>query len=201
MTLLDPSSSIGPPKQFHSWHLLAAFRLFCHSSSPIGRYRLGTELCLGRGSVRSLVRFLRDRGLIKTMDRQGHKISKDGRHHCNILNQTLIKFAEVVQSSYTIDIHNFGCQLRHLAHFVTDGVQQRDAAIQAGASGATTFIQHQNPDSIIMPKNHSIHKMDLKTVLSPFSLEAGDVLIIGSGTTKITAQLGTLAASITLLKK
>ncbi len=199
--LLNIDRRQGPPTEFHPWHLLAAFYTFCQSTTPIGRYHLGPELGLGGGSIRSLIRFLRKQGLIEPVQRQGHHLSKEGHHYCAILNRILVKIVELPESSYTIDLCNFGCHLQQCAQFVTDGVQQRDAAMHAGASGATTFIQDSDPDTLIMVKDHRVPKIQLKNTLECFNIKDGDVLIIGTGPTKISAKLGTFAAILTLLEK
>jgi predicted transcriptional regulator len=178
-----------------------AFHAFCQSTSPIGRYQLGTKLGLGNGSIRSLVRFLRNQELIEPVSRQGHQLSSTGRKYCEDFTQTLVKTEELPQSSYTIDNYNFGCHLRQLAHLVTDGVEQRDAAMQAGASGATTFIQDSDPDTVIMAKNHRIQKQEMPKVLAPFEITTNDVLIVGTSSNSISAQLGAFAAILTLFKK
>lgn len=199
--LLNTETRQGPPTQFHPWHLLIAFHTFCQSTSPIGRYQLGTNLGIGNGSIRSLIRFLRNQELIAPVSRQGHQLSSRGKQYCRDLTQTLVKTEELSPSSYTIDNHNFGCHLRRLAHLVTDGVEQRDAAMKAGASGATTFIQDSDPDTIIMAKDHRIQKNDLTIVLTPFEIGIDDVLIVGSSSNSLTAQLGAFAATLTLLNK
>ena len=198
--LLNPDGRQGPPTQFHSWHLLTAFYDFCQSHSPVGRYQLGSDLGLGGGSIRSLIRFLRERNLIEPIHRQGHQLSSEGQRYCNHLNEKLVKFEELPQSSYTIDIYNFGGHLRQLAHRITDGLSQRDAAIQAGASGATTFIQDSDPETLIMAKDHRISIHELTDILNLFRVEPNDVLIIGSGSTRIAAKLGAFAGILTLLE-
>jgi predicted transcriptional regulator len=199
--LLSPEARQGPPTQFHPWHLLSAFHTFCTSTSPIGRYKLGANLALGNGSIRSLIRFLRNQELIEPVSRQGHKLTPTGKQYCEDLTQTLVKTEELPQSSYTIDSCNFGCHLRQLAHLVTDGVEQRDAAMQAGASGATTFVQDIDLDTMIMAKDHRIQKQAMTNVLAPFEITTNDVLIVGSSYNSISAQLGAFAAILTLLKK
>lgn len=191
----------GPPTQFRSWHLLAAFYIYCKAERPIGRYQLGEELELGDGSIRSLVRFLRSRGLIEPRGRQGHQISEQGSQYCNELNEALIELVEVPASSFTVDTENIACHLRNRAQYLTDGLAQRDAAKQAGATGATTFYQGTNLDVITMPLDHDLAKTELKMILPSFNLQLGDVIIIGSAQTRIAAQLGALAAALTLLQK
>lgn len=181
--------------------MLAAFFIFCKTEHPIGRYQLGEELELGDGSIRSLVRFLRSRGLIEPRSRQGHQLSEEGRHYCNELSQVLIELAEVPASSFTVDNENIACHLRNQAQYLTDGLAQRDAAKQAGASGATTFYQGTNLDVLTMPLDHDLAKTELKMILPSFNLQLGDVIIIGSAQTRIAAQLGAFAAALTLLQK
>ncbi|MFX1318567.1 MAG: DUF4443 domain-containing protein [Promethearchaeota archaeon] len=199
--LLNTDARHGPPTQFHPWHILAAFYTFCQTTTPIGRYQLSSDLGLGGGSIRSLIRFLRSQGLIIPINRQGHQLSTKGKQHCEKLRETLIAFEELPESSYTIDVYNYGCHLHQLANYVTDGIEQRDAALQAGASGASTFIQDKDPAVLVMVKEHRIPKNELREVLEHFNIQVGDVLIIGSGSTRVAAQLGAFAATISLLKK
>ncbi len=201
LDLLDISQRLGPPTQFSSWHLLAAFLIFCEASKPLGRYQLGEELELGGGSIRSLVRFFRNRNLIEPHHRQGHMLTPQGKHQCLKLRHVLVKFTKIPQSSFTVDKFNFGCHLRQLARYVTDGVQQRDAALLAGATGATTFIQKADPQKLIMPISYEIAKQDIGMLIDPFDLQENDVLIVGSGPSHLAARLGALAATLTLLMK
>ncbi len=189
----------GPPTQFKSWHLLAAILLYWKAEPPIGRYQLGNELGLGGGSVRSLVKFLRKRDFIQPVRRRGHQLSSEGQKYINELSQVLIKIVKAPQSEFTVDQYNFGCHLRDRAHLVTDGVRQRDAALRAGASGATTLVQGPDPETLIMPVEHPVSRAEAISLLEPYSLREKDVLLIGSGPSWVIARLGTLAASITLL--
>lgn len=201
LRLLDLTHRQGPPTQFHSWHLLAAFLNFCQSERPLGRYQMGEELGLGGGSIRSLINFLRTKGLIEPVARQGHKLSQEGNHHCAALRQVIIKFTALPSTNFSIDDRNYGCHLHQRSYLVTDGLTQRDAAMRAGATGATTFTQGADPNYLTMPLNHRISRTDAKAILEPFNLHEGDVLIIGSASTDTAARLGTLAATLTLLTK
>lgn len=199
LAALDLRKRSGPPTQFQSWHLLAAFLAFSQTEDPLGRYELGAQLKLGGGSVRSLVRHLHTQGLIQPVGRRGHELSDRGKRHRETLRQVLVKTIAVPESTYTVDRDNVACQLRRRAHRITDGVRQRDAAMQAGATGATTLVQGQDPTFITMPSAHRIPKADVAAILEPFNLQEGDALIIGSAPTEVAARLGALAAVLTLL--
>ncbi len=145
------------------------------------------------------MKFLRKQGLIQAVARQGHQLSKKGKQHLVKLHQVLINTGRIRQTSFTIDRINFGCQLRNLAHLVRDGVRLRDAAMRAGASGATTLIQGPDPEYIIMPTEYRVPRVEAAELLKGFDLIEGDVLIIGTGPTDIAARLGAIAAMMTLL--
>jgi len=147
------------------------------------------------------VKFLRKQGLIQTVGRQGHQLSKEGKEHLERLYRVLVNTGRIGQTSYTVDRSNFGCHLRNLAHLVTDGISQRDAAMRAGASGATTLIQGPDPKYLIMPIEHRVPRTEVAKLLKEFELIEGDVLIIGTGPTEIAARLGAIAAMMMLLDK
>jgi hypothetical protein len=196
---LDLRKRSGPPTQFQACHLLAAFLAFCQTEGPLGRYELGTALKLGGGSIRSLVKYLRTQGLIQPIGRQGHELSERGKRHRDTLQQVLMKLAPVPESTFTVDRANVACQLRRGASRITDGVRQRDAAMQGGATGATTLVQGSDPNFVTMPSAHRIPRAKVAAILEPFDLLEGDVLVIGSGPTEVAARLGAIAAALTLL--
>jgi len=199
LAALDLRKRSGPPTQFQPWHLLAAFLAFCQTQAPLGRYELGTTLKLGGGSIRSLVKYLRTQGLIQPVGRRGHELSERGEQHRGTLQQVLVKLVPVPESTFTVDRGNVACQLRRCAQRVTDGIRQRDAAMQAGATGATTLVQGNDPNVITMPSAHHIPRAKVAAILDSFDLLEGDVLIIGSGPTEVAARLGAIAAALTLL--
>jgi hypothetical protein len=188
----------GPPTQFHSWHLLSAFLSFSQSKTPLGRYQLAENLELGGGSIRSLIKYLKKHNLIQPVERRGHILSEKGFQASKKLAFILVDIKEVPATPFTVDEHNYGCHLRNMATAISDGLIQRDAAIQAGATGATTLIQTIDPNTIMMPINHNVTSSEAAPLLEPFDLEPKDVLIIGSASTLVAARLGTLAAALTV---
>jgi len=85
---------------------------------------------------------------------------------------------------------------------VTYGLEQRDAAIKAGASGATTLVFSHN--RLAMPGTSEdvfqniqlIHNM----LVSKLKPRENDVIIIGSADDRLTAEFGAKAAVLVLLK-
>jgi hypothetical protein len=91
--------------------------------------------------------------------------------------------------------------VRNMAHNVGRGVEQRNTAIRAGASGATTLIFSRN--KLIMPskKNHSISGISevQDVVVSELKPKENDVVIFGSGKSRINAEIGAIMAALKLL--
>ena len=80
------------------------------------------------------------------------------------------------------------------------GVEQRDAAIKAGAEGATTIVV-RNGAMMIPPDYNVDHNMpDFANELRGiFELRENDVIIIGTGLEYHQAEDGALAAAFELL--
>ena len=81
------------------------------------------------------------------------------------------------------------------------GLEQRDAAIMAGAKGATTLIFTKNRLTMAGTEE-DVSKSDpsILATLSKLSLNEGDIIIIGSADEKIRAELGAKTAALELLK-
>ena len=84
---------------------------------------------------------------------------------------------------------------------IKHGIEQRDAAIMAGAKGATTLIFTKN--RLTMPgikEDVSKSNASILASLSKLIMNEGDVIIIGSADEKIRAELGAKTAALQLLK-
>jgi len=92
--------------------------------------------------------------------------------------------------------------VRNAANGVKKGVEQRDTAIKAGALGATTLIFSRN--RLTMPSSEedvfkgilSIHNV----LVSKLNPKESDVIIVGSGESKTSAEIGAKMAALELLK-
>ena len=166
-----------------------------------GRIRLSKELELGEGTTRTLLKHLKKEGLIE-VSRQGITFSNQGRKLLSDLRSKITEGEEVPNSLLTVGPFNVAVLVRKAAHGVRRGLEQRDAAIKAGALGATTLIFSRN--KLTMPYSEedvfkgisSIHDM----LVSKLSPRENDVIIIGSGENKTSAEIGAKMAALELLK-
>ncbi|NIP66939.1 hypothetical protein GWN63_02825 [Candidatus Bathyarchaeota archaeon] len=190
----------GRTPAFTEVHIIQALKAL-GAGEPIGRKALSKRLGLGEGETRTLVKHLRKEDIIE-VSRTGIVLSKLGEEVLMDLKSKLSAEAEVPESSLTVGPSNVAVLIKKAAERVRYGLEQRDAAIKAGAAGATTLIFRNN--RLVMPGAKrdafeglwSIHDM-LVGKLRP---EEGDVVIIGSAKDEQMAEFAAKTAALKLLK-
>ena len=189
----------GPALTFTSLHLIKVLELI--AEGPIGRGKLARKLGIGEGTIRTIIKRLKDSNLIE--------ISKNGCHLTNFGENFWKKFKEKIPKKVFLEKNEFSLAeytvavlIKKCGDKVRIGMQQRDAAIMAGAKGATTLIVKDG--KIILPgvsddvaKDYPVAYRQIVKLLKP---EHNDVVIVGTGETKEKAEYGALAAALTLLK-
>lgn len=166
----------------------------------IGRIKLSKDLHLGEGEGRTLVRHLKNEGLIE-VSKSGISLSATGRRLLSRLRDLLSEQVDVPSTRLTVGAFNVAVRVTGMKGCVKYGLEQRDAAIVAGAKGATTLVFTKN--RLIMPgTGEDVSKTDpsIHVALSKLGLNEADVVIIGSADEKIEAELGGKAAALELLK-
>ena len=190
----------GRAPSFMEAHVIKALEVI-GSGEAVGRIRLSKMLGLGEGEARTLVKHLRNEGLIE-VSRSGIFLSEFGKEVFSDLRSQMGKEVEVPESSLTVGPFNTAIIVRNVAHMVRKGVEQRDAAIRVGASGATTLI-FRNKRLIIPGVSDDILR-DAPTIqdllVSRLKPGENDVIILGSANAKQTAELGAKTAAFELLK-
>jgi predicted transcriptional regulator len=190
----------GRSPTFTEVHIIKALETIS-GTEAVGRIKLSKMLGLGEGATRTLVKHLRSEGIVEIL-RSGIVLSDAGRKLLSVLRSKIGGEAEVPKSSLTVGSFNVAVLARDMADSVTYGLEQRDAAIKAGASGATTLVFSHN--GLAMPgigedvfqNIESIHDM----LISELKPKENDVIIIGSADDRLTAEFGAKAAVLELLK-
>ena len=189
----------GPALTFTSLHLIKVLELI--AEGPIGRGKLAKKLGIGEGTIRTIIKRLKDSNLIE--------ISKNGCHLTNFGKNFWKKFKEKIPKKVFLEKNEFSLAeytvavlIKKCGDKVRIGMQQRDAAIMAGAEGATTLVVKD--EKIILPgvsdnvaKDYPVAYRQIVELLKP---EHDDVVIVGTGETKEKAEYGALAAALTLLE-
>jgi predicted transcriptional regulator len=190
----------GRSPLFTEAHVVKALEEISAQKS-VGRLKLSKELQLGEGAARTLVKHLKNEGLIE-ISKLGISLSERGKKLFSSLRTAVSVQVEVPSSPLTVGLFNVGILVRGKANAVKYGLEQRDAAIMAGAKGATTLIFHK--DKLTMPSaEEDVFKGNVairNLLLSKLNLKEGDAIIIGSADEKIKAEFGAKTAAIQLLK-
>ncbi|MGB8779969.1 MAG: DUF4443 domain-containing protein [Candidatus Bathyarchaeia archaeon] len=195
------SSKIAPGRfpSFAEAHVLKALEEISLEKS-VGRLKLSKDLHLGEGETRTLVKHLKNEGLID-VSKSGISLSADGRKLLSRLRTLVSEQIEIPSTPLTVGPFNVAVRVRGMKDSVKYGVEERDAAMVAGAKGATTLIFTKN--RLAMPgTDEDLSKSDphILTSFSKLGLNEGDVIIIGSGDDKIRAELGAKSAALELLR-
>jgi predicted transcriptional regulator len=187
--------SPGRSPSYSEAQVLRALEL--SSGNGIGRASLGTRLGIGEGVVRTLTKHLVTEGLIERSNR-GITISKKGRKLLTEIHSLIPNGVEVPVTNDVLGEHSYAVLVKGVAENVRFGVEQRDAALLAGAMGATTIVFKGR--SAVMPGMDREPSPSLLAFLIEGMRPAEeDVVILGTGDTLIEAQIGAYSAALTLV--
>ena len=187
----------GRPLAYGVVHVLKALELI-GSGVGVGRQQLARALGIGEGSARTLVKRLREEGLIEVA-RGGMTLTEGGVEVLSYF-QGLMRSMEVPPTPSTVSERNYAVLVRGVASLIRLGVEQRDAALLAGARGATTLIY--DGERLQMPGVEREVEPELsRLLLEALRPEAGDVIIIGTAEEEAAAEIGAKAAALELIRR
>jgi hypothetical protein len=194
---LAEQKAAGPTPSFTEVHIAKAIEII--GRKPIGRLGLSERLGLGEGTTRTLIDRLLEARLAK-VSKRGCELTESGSLILKDLSSKLGPMTRVTRSPITIGPHNFGILVRKAANKVNSGIEQRDAAVRAGANGAVTFV-FKGRRLLIPPVHERITEARdvIGRILEDFRPREKDVIVIaGAGSEKL-AEDGARAAAWTLL--
>lgn len=178
-------------------HVLKALELI-GSKVGVGRQQLARELGIGEGSARTLIKRLREEDLIEVR-RDGMALTTCGEGLLSYFTG-LMRSMKVPPTPSTVSEKNHAVLVRGAAALIRLGVEQRDAALLAGARGATTLIY--DGERFHMPGVERGVEPELsRLLLEGLRPEAGDVVIIGTAEEERAAEMGAKAAALELIKE
>jgi len=184
----------GPLRSFSVFHLTLALELLAHET--IGRGRLAERLHVGEGAVRPMIGRLEDAGLI-SVSKNGCALTGKGSALWRECQQVFAKKAELERDELTLGSFNFGVLVKGYAFRVGSGMEQRDAAVKAGADSATTIMMKGR--KLVIPSVSSDIMKDsprMGLILTEgFQPEDGDVIVISGLDNRQKAEFGVLATA------
>lgn len=186
----------GGAPLFHRHHILRAIWLISESGC-IGRKELSDNLDIGEGTTRKLFSYLEQNGWASST-RQGICLTEAGR---GLLNGLGFAASSVSGGELTVDDCDFAIRISGFSSILEKGIEQRDAAIKAGAVGASTLVYRGKLEFSDGYAASDVDPEAVEGICRKFNPEQGDVIIIGSAREFSLAQDGAFAAAVLTINK
>lgn len=191
--LSRPSNLGGPVPKFNDYHIWKAFQCL-DDKNPVGRKKLSQLLGIGEGSTRTILSMMQDQSMI-TIGKSGILLTDAGTEFKKSVHMDV---ADISISDLTIGDRDCAVRVPKMARNVKYGCEERDAAIKSGATGATTLI-YTNGKLIFPGSDYPVDPEVESKIRSVFSLKNDDVVIIGTGPTRESAEIGAVIAGLTIM--
>ena len=183
-TLAKIASRYAPSRtpSFNLAHLLKALQLM-EKRGHVSRPLLCRELSLGEGVVRTLLKHVKMKDRIETTN-SGTRLTEKGITILSGLVSSIPSETRMPKSSVALGKFNYAVLLRQFGFSIKSGIEQRDAAIKMGATGATTLLFKHNKFVIPSTNNYydSLEEEPhiAKLLIEKLQPKDVDVIIIGS---------------------
>jgi len=190
---------IGPTESFDLIHV-GILIYYLGENAPKSRSELSKFLGLGEGSVRTILKRLKSKGLVK-ITRDGVVLDNDG---VKLYKELKKAFPIIVSSSFeAFSLGQFSAivLIRSGKNRVIRGLEQRDEAIKYGAKAAITLVyegkRFRFPGT---DENYDVYypTETWNKVLKNVAPEEGDVVILCSADSPHNALRGCVAAALSL---
>ena len=194
--------SPGPAPAFTHVHVTRAI-LTIGDEGQIGRMELSRKLGIGEGAIRTIIKHLTQAKMI-TIAKGGCVLTKRGALLYDVLRSKVSKVFPVDARQLALDKVSVAVLIKGSGRQVKRGIEQRDAAIRAGGTGACTLVCQSR--GFLMPmsegeewrmgQDDSLYQ-DLKNVFDP---RKDDVAMIISAPDKPLAEHAAMAAALTFIE-
>ena len=172
------------------------------TEGEVGRYRLARMIGKSEGVARGILSSMKRKGLIKVTSRVGPTLCRKGSRRLDVLmKQNRLRSVQRSERTFLgLGLESVVFQAGGGSRSLGQGIEQRDAAIKAGASGAVTFTF----DGKILKYagvSESVSKRSPATVDQlerQLRMRKGDVILIAFGDSWWNAARGGFAAIRTL---
>lgn len=148
------------------------------------------DLHMGEGAVKTLILHLKEEGLANSV-RSGTFLTKKGHKFSSEFFEIIPAECPVKKCNIVQEKNNHAILLRNFANHIKSGIEQRDAAILYGATGAITILFHKN--KFVFPgEGHDCLQNDQKTrliLLENLKPHEGDVIIIATSSDPFVAEI------------
>ena len=188
----------GPSTSFTVFHVFYALELM--AQKPLGRNKLSKKLNVGDGAVRTIISRLKNADLIET-SKEGCSLTKKGLDVWGQFEQVFPKRVEIPKSELNGSEFNFAFLVKNSGQKVGSGIDQRDAAIIAGARKALVIVFREGHLRIESVSNavEKDYPKAANQILKELTPEDNDAIIIAGADSALRAKRGAFAASWSLV--
>jgi DNA-binding MarR family transcriptional regulator len=198
MQQISGKKAPGPSTTFTIFHVFYALELL--AQKPLGRNKLAEKLQVGDGAVRTIISRLKDSDLIETA-KGGCNLTKKGQEIWQQLEDIFPRRVELSHSELTRSAFNFAFLVKNCNLKFGSGIDQRDAAIIAGARKALVIV-FKSGHLCIESVSNCIEKQypeAASQILEELKPKDNDVIIIAGADSTLKAKRGAFAASWSLI--
>jgi predicted transcriptional regulator len=197
--LLSKVAQRHAPSRMLSFDLVHVFKTMqmMSDNKKISRSRMMQELELGEGSIKTLVKHLKMHGLVENSN-AGMWLTNKGETLYAKLHVSIPREMDIAKCSVALGKFNHAVLLKNMAYTIKSGIEQRDAAIKAGAVGATTLLC-KNERLVLPGTGEDLMRNDQKIhslIMEKLSPEQNDVIIIGSSQSKKISEMAAKSAAL-----
>ncbi|MCW4005091.1 MAG: hypothetical protein NWF04_00620 [Candidatus Bathyarchaeota archaeon] len=167
----------------------------------MGRNKLAEKLHVGEGAIRTIISRLQDAGLVTT-SKEGCALTKKGKETWNEFEEAFPRRLAIENNELATSEFNFAFLVKNCGVKVGSGIDQRDAAIVAGARRAIVIVSRNGHLSIESVSENIEEQFPQATnqIMHEFEPQNNDVVVIaGSPDSLLKAKRGAFAAAWSLL--
>jgi len=198
MQELSGKKAPGPSTTFTIFHLFYALELL--SKQPLGRNKLAEKLNVGDGAVRTIISRLRDADLIETA-KTGCGLTPKGQAVWRQFEAVFPAQTDIVKTELNPNDCNYAFLVKNVGEKVGTGINQRDAAIIAGARKALVMVYkngHLRIESVCDNLEEQFPKAAAQ-ILEKMKPQENDAIVVATAETPLKAKRGAFAASWSLI--
>ena len=198
MQELSGKKAPGPLTTFTIFHVYYALQLL--SQKPIGRNRLAEQLNVGDGAIRTIISRLREADLIDT-SKAGCELTEKGKAIWLQFEEIFPKEIDFGKSELNPNEYNYAFLVKNCGERVGSGINQRDAAIIAGARKAFVMVYqkgHLKIETVVDDMEKQYPKTS-KQIIEKLQPQENDAIVIASAESSLKAKRGAFAASWSLI--
>jgi len=192
----------GASPNFSDIHII---RTLIALKKQIGRKKLLQEIGIGEGSMRTILKKLKNKGFI-TSTKKGHALTNSGEEYLNkYLEKFTIPFK--IHSSDIVPYKKTGIIIRNAHDNITNGIAERDIAVRTGALGALVLEYKDESGRLKFPGDSQLlesfpeFKSEIETIAMNAKFMPKDVFVVSFGEDYTICENAVISIAISLIRQ